>query len=222
VAAETHAVADARAPVRAFFEDGPVGWAFEAAVRAPENLASPHAFGWSNWMAAQSFGGEWDGEDLADFLGEPVPELALVPPEADLLRDWPAIASPAAALLAALVDRGLPLAAASCLAYQKRPLLFPIFNRATRLALGLPAGVGPRDDLPRLGLERLRAAALLPENQGALDRLQSWLADRPYATRLLTLSRVRLVNLIASGLPGATGAPPRRQEKRGRKQRSIP
>lgn len=192
-------VPDGRELVRSYFAgDGP-GWRFEARLRQPENLALPHQITFANWENAAALlddRAEWsDVRPLCDRILEP---LAAISPGADVFSDWPTAEEPALDVLTLMTrEHGLSTALASALLYQKRPFLFPVLDRATRLGLNVLPQPGRRE-LFRLAIRQLERIAGLPQNRCALDRLTAWLAANPAEAHCLALTQVRVVNLMAA------------------------
>src|SRR5439155_14880752 len=94
--------------------------------------------------------------------------------------------------------RGIQIANTCKIMYQKRPRLIPILDEYARLALDIPWYQTGTECFQR-GLAQVRQFAGYAENITVLQRLSRWLSDQTEMTKGLSLSMVRLIDILAWG-----------------------
>jgi hypothetical protein len=180
-----------------YFTEMNLGVAYERFVQGPENRSRPHELTEGNWRAAFLVHARgMSRATMADLLGRTLPELESVPPDADLFetREFD---DPVVALVRRLTARrGVAVANATKLLYQKRPRLVPVVDGLFRHAFGVHWLEGDWGDVMRLALERLRAVAARPGNAEPLAAVDRWMRSPAAVTSGLVLSRVRVLDVL--------------------------
>lgn len=217
-------ISDIREVFRDSLAEAPDVWLFEARVRQPENLMSPHRFGIENLVTTALLGApapRWD--DLEELNSDCEPILRSIPQSADLFCDWPAVEAPVRRIFRTLMEsHGRSVSTASSLLYQKRPRLIPVLDRPLRLALNSPLSGPARGDALLRAISQLKSIGDLPRNAAALARLEQYLGARPEVGRYLAFSRMRLLSLVIAGASTAvseSGEPLTEGRARGKQRR---
>lgn len=191
-------VPDARKVIGWYFRQMYDGVAYERFVHSEANRSSPNTLTRENFEYTRKVTGiGWSYVDVEGLIGRTFEELEQIPVDADIFETT-ALDTPAVRLLTHLHDdwKGIAVANATKLLYQKRPRLIPILDDFARRAMG----VHWTSDTPSafaLGFSRVREVAAFGWNPQSLDRLLVWLADNPDATAGLALSRLRVVDVLA-------------------------
>jgi hypothetical protein len=92
--------------------------------------------------------------------------------------------------------KGIQIANACKIFYQKRPRLIPILDQYARLAFNIPWHEDD-EDIMAFALKQVRTVALFEDNIHSLRALTDWLRDHPSVTGGLSLSKVRLLDILA-------------------------
>jgi hypothetical protein len=153
-----------------------------------ENAARVRARGWSYSGVSPLIDLDW-------------PELVRIPPDADLFDSDDFEGAAVTALTSLYGHRGIQIANAGKLFYQKRPGLIPILDNNARQALNVPwLRTNGGEEVFRLGFQRIREVTRYSENRGVLEQLHEWVSLNPSLTGGLTLSRLRILDILAWGI----------------------
>ncbi|UCD76224.1 MAG: hypothetical protein JSV91_04735 [Phycisphaerales bacterium] len=179
---------------------GTKGIKYERYVNSDENLAYPHRLTRNNFRNSKKVNSQgWHYSWVEDLIDRDWPELARVPLDADALETDAFDADAIAVLVALCQYRGIRVANATKLLYQKRPRLIPILDVLARKALGVHWAGG--DDAFRdafaLGFRRVREVAAHRNNARVLSDVTAWLESDPGLTGGLPLSRLRILDILA-------------------------
>jgi len=192
-------IIDAREIIRNYFAEMYLGVEYEHQILASWNTARPNQITRENVDNANRIHARLGAPQLQGLLGRDIPQLQSIPLDADLLTT-DAYDSFAAKVLADLDDwPRVDAANATKLAYQKRRSFFPILDSFVRRAIGLAWVRGPFLPAYAKLLRQYRTFATAPRNADVLTQLQAWLAESPDIAQGLTLSRVRVLDIIAWG-----------------------
>lgn len=194
-------VPDARETVQWYFPEMYLGVEYEAFVQGESNRSAPNTLTHANFEYTRKVTGiGWGYADVQDLIGRTFEELEAIPLDADIF-DTDVYDRHAVKLLTHLHDgyKGIKVANASKLLYQKRPKLIPIFDDFVRRALNI-YWVEPTYKAFELGFSRLREVGSYGENGQALDRTIAWLIAHPEVTAGLTLSKLRVLDILAWGV----------------------
>jgi len=192
-------IVDASEIIRNYFAEMNLGVEYERQISASWNTATPNQITKENVNNANRIHARLSAPQLQGLLGRDIPQLHSIPIDADLLTT-DAYDSFAAKVLAELDDwPRVDAANATKLAYQKRPTFFPILDSFVRRAIGLAWVRGPFIPAYVKLLRQYRSFATAPRNADVLTKLKTWLTDSPKITHGLTLSRVRVLDIIAWG-----------------------
>src|SRR5262249_45871767 len=143
------------------------GVEYERLVQEDWNKLSPHTFSRRNFRTAKLIASRgWKYSRVADLIDQPIPGLAEIPIEADLLQTSQYDAAAAAAISHFDARPGIEAANATKLLYQKRRAYIPILDSYARRALCLPwVRVGGYAAV----LDKFRESLSVPGNRTALS-----------------------------------------------------
>lgn len=196
-ACRTLIIPDGVEMIRRYFREMTAGAEYERQIHGDWNTYQPDILLRRNFETAKliaSMG--WSSNGVADLIEQPIPGLPQVPPTADLFLTSDHDAAAATALAHLDKRRGIEAANATKLLYQKRPAYIPILDDYARRALCLPwVRTGGYEAI----LRRFRDCLSTPGNHDALLAIKSRLSSDPSITQGLSLSSVRIVDVLAWG-----------------------
>jgi len=98
---------------------------------------------------------------------------------------------------------GIDVANATKLLYQKRPLLFPILDKNVRRIMSIywvgQYSAADYIEVFKLALHRFREIVTHGPNEDSLQRIQQWLEAEPSVTQGISLSKLRIIDILAWG-----------------------
>jgi len=186
--------------LRAYCQEMTLGMAYEQYVQSDENLSNPHTLtrgNFKNSRRVHSLG--WSYIGLADLMDQHLPQLDQIPPDADMfLTD--AYDGRAIDILvwACTQFRGINVANATKLLYQKRPRLIPIVDRLVRQAFNIHyiGGYAAKDYRAAFELSFQRFREVSSGSQHAVDRIMTSISTDRSTTGGLLLSRARVLDVL--------------------------
>jgi len=141
----------------------------------------------------------WSYKGVERFLDRTLPQLERIPLSADLF-DSEAHDGAIGDLIDVLNGQPGILIANSCkIFYQKRPAAVPILDQYARCVFNVPWG-DEDDDIVTPALRNIRRVAAYGSNPQTLANLNDWLRDNPHVTNGLSLSRLRVLDILAWGV----------------------
>ena len=201
-------VPDARAVVGRYFTVMTKGHEYERRVHSVENRAQPNRLTEFNWSAASQVHADWRNVSPADrtsVLDRDLSALAAIPEDVDVL-DTARYDEHFAELLDWLIGhRGIKVANATKLLYQKRPRLIPVMDEVARCVLGVAWTRGNRE-CALDGLAAVRLAATHARNRDVVEDVFAWIASGASPAGNLPVSRLRVIDILAWSVGKAAGA----------------
>lgn len=191
---------DAVETVRYYLDNMSMGMAYQRHVVSPLNRNAPNRLttdDLSNARNLHSMG--WSWSDVSEVLDVDFPELAAIPPDADLLATN-AHDEPLAELLYRLCRvRGIEIANATKFVHQKRPALVPILDAYARRSLNVPwlrrYEEPAYKSVFRTAFSSIRELCRDEANRVALERVEAWLGNG--IVQQFAFTRVRVVDILA-------------------------
>lgn len=194
---------DGRESLTRYFREMYLGVGYERYVHSSENRSEPNCLTRGNFTNAVNVRARgWSYAGVEHLINSPWSQLERIPPDADLF-ETEAYDAEAVEMLTALClkAKGIQVANACKLFYQKRPRLIPILDSHVRQVMNVYwIGDKAPDDYRavfRLGFQRFRELVTFGDNMNSLNRIREWLASEPPETLGLPLSSVRIIDILA-------------------------
>jgi len=194
---------DAVAWITSYFQEMTGGVEYERFAQEELAKGSLNALSSENFSNIRNVSGRgWSGTDVEPLFGKAIPELERIPVAADVFKTKEFDRDVARAVHSLCQVKGIEIANATKLLYQKRPRLIPILDSYARQALNLPWN----DDYSFEGYRSVVAGALWNirdierRNSDELKQLENWLNRERQVTHGLKLSRLRIVDILAWGI----------------------
>jgi hypothetical protein len=176
------------------------GVAYERFVQSDATRACPNCLTEDNFRQTKNVNSQgWSYQHVTPLIGRTLPQLERIPLDADLFATSEFDGHVVNLISELVKTRGIQFPNATKLLYQKRPGLIPIFDDLARRAMGF-YWIKSNEEAALFGLKKFRELGNYGRNREALTRLQSWLASEPRLTGGLTLSRLRILDILAWGL----------------------
>jgi hypothetical protein len=187
------------------------GVQYERELNQPWNTSSLNHLTKQNFQNARDIGSlGWSYEGIDSLLINPMPELESIPPWVDLLETKHYDAALVKLVFALYGHRGIQIANACKILYQKRPRLVPILDQYARQAFNIPwipdnGDADPQpakepDDVMTLASRQIRRVADHGSNCDTLSRLSIWLRESSDATGFPPISKLRVLDILAWGV----------------------
>jgi len=196
----SHRTVDGREILRWYFLDMSKGVAYEKYVQNAENTACPNRLTEGNFRNTKNVNSQgWSYEGVAVLIDKEWTELSRIPMDADIFTTNFYDSDVISILDTMRKTPGIDITNATKLLYQKRPKLVSIFDDFVRKAIGYYWVHGYPESF-RLGFQQIREVESHGDNSEALDRLEHWLRTEPQITGGLTISRLRILDILAWGV----------------------
>jgi Family of unknown function (DUF6308) len=181
-----------------YFSQMTGGARFQQAIQEEWNTKRPNCLVKQNFQAAKQISSMgWGYQKLGHLFGKALPELRRIPPNADLFRTTKYDTDVGNVIDRLIGQPGIQIANATKLLSQKRPRLIPIFDEYARQSFHVPLLDG---DVVTPALASIREIAEYKTNKQSLQNLSEWLVEHPTVADGLSLSMLRLMDILAWGV----------------------
>ncbi len=190
-------IPDGRETIRRYFTTMNLGVRYEQLIHEDWNKWNPDILTDQNLRTSTLLRSRgWSRRWLDGLIETRLAELERIPPNADLLETRQYDQDVVRLLVRFCDRRGIREANATKLLYQKRPALIPVLDSQVQLALGV-GWTDSGEKLFQAYLDAFRSVADFEGNAGALWNVHRWVVQTPDAVGGVTLSRVRILDILA-------------------------